>query len=116
MKDELFVGIDVGSVACSVAVVDRRNQLIMNDYCFHRGSIMDTLRDLLIAVDWQRVARVAYNQKSADFFNDGKAFNDQVALIEGALFQQGAIGSMFSIGGESFGLILFKENQKYQKP
>jgi len=41
--------------------------------------------------------------------------NEQVALIDGVKFLIGNVGSVFTIGGETFGLILFDQNGHYQK-
>ncbi len=43
------------------------------------------------------------------------SINDQLACIEGILYQHPRTGSAFAIGGETFGLILFDENFKYRK-
>ena len=42
-----IIGIDIGSVALSVAVIDEKGAVIHSFYRFHQGAIADTLRQIL---------------------------------------------------------------------
>ena len=113
--DGQFLGIDIGSVTLSYVLMDRMGTILQSDYLFHHGAIYGLLRKILEELDLSLVRQVSFNQKSGDFFTAGVSVNDQVSLIEGALFQQPDIGSMFVIGGETFGLILFDEQNRYRR-
>ena len=113
--DRQFLGIDIGSVSLSYVLIDRDKTIVKSCYLAHHGNIHALLRDSLAGLDLSRVQQVAFNHKAADFFSAGVSVNEQVALIEGALHQQADIGSMFVIGGETFGLILFDEGNRYRK-
>ena len=111
----LYLGIDIGSVSLAYVVLDQNLQIQWHDYLFHRGNIFSTLEACLKNIDLSKVCQIAYNHKSADFFNQGMSVNEQVALIEGMKFLSNDVGSIFTIGGETFGLILFDERGHYQK-
>ena len=113
--DGQFLGIDIGSVSFSYVLIDGNGTILQSDYLFHHGNIYGLLRETLEGLDLSFVRQVAYNHKSGDFFTAGVSVNEQVSLIEGALFQQPDIGSMFVIGGETFGLILFDEQNRYRR-
>ena len=113
--DRLFLGIDIGSVSFSYALIDLNRTILHSGYLFHHGDIYGQLRGTLKNLDLSRVQQVAYNHKAADFFTAGVSVNEQVSQIEGALFEQTDIGSMFVIGGETFGLILFDEQNRYRR-
>lgn len=115
LADRLFLGIDIGSVSLSHVLIDRHGTILQKGYLVHHGNICRLLREILEGLDLSLVQQVAFNHKAGDFFTAGVSVNEQVSLIEGALFQQAEIGSMFVIGGETFGLILFDERNRYRK-
>ena len=109
------LGIDIGSVSLCYVLMDQSQQILKSDYLFHQGNIFELLKEILAEIDLTRVYQAAYNHKASDFFAAGVSVNEQVALIEGIHYQQKDVGSLFTIGGETFGLILFDENNQYQK-
>ena len=113
--EQYCLGIDIGSVSFSYVLMNQSKQILKCDYLFHQGNIFNLLKENLADIDLSRVSQVAYNQKSGDFFRAGVSVNEQVALIEGVHYQQKNVGSMLTIGGETFGLILFDEKNQYQK-
>jgi predicted CoA-substrate-specific enzyme activase len=114
-SERYYLGIDIGSVSLSYVLLNQNRQILASDYLCHQGNIFKLLRDKLERLDLSRVDQVAYNHRSSEFFSAGLSVNEQVALIEGARFQQKNVGSLFTIGGETFGLILFDEKNRYQK-
>ncbi len=114
-KQDHYLGIDIGSVSVSYVLMNRHKQIVDSDYRFHQGNIVKLLEEILNHIDLGRVCQVVYNHKSTDFFAAGVSVNEQVALIEGVRFQVDRAGSVFTIGGETFGLILFDETNQYQK-
>ena len=110
-----YLGIDIGSVSYSYVLMDQKRQIIQSDYRIHNGNIFNLLKEQLSKIDFPHVQQIVYNHKAADFFNQGISVNEQVAIIEGVRFQVQDVGSVFSIGGETFGLVLFDENKQYQK-
>jgi len=114
-NQQLFLGIDIGSVSLTYVLLDQKGNIVQRNYIFHRGNIFSALEEQLKQVDLTRVCQVAFNHKSAEFFNQGMSVNEPVALIEGVRHQAGEVGSVITIGGETFGLILFDEKGHYQK-
>jgi predicted CoA-substrate-specific enzyme activase len=109
------LGIDIGSVSISFVLIDTNGSISNYGYHFHRGEIISTLRSCLAEIDVKQVSSFGYNQKSSEFLKHGIACNEQIALVEGIKYQQPTTKSLFSIGGETFGLILFDEQGFYQK-
>ena len=109
------LGIDIGSVSFSYVLLNQNRQILASDYLFHQGNISELLREKLEELDLAQINHVAYNHRSSEFFTAGLSVNEQVALIEGALYQRKKVGSLFTIGGETFGLILFDEENRYQR-
>ena len=111
----LYLGIDVGSVSISYVLIDDEFNNLKSAYLLHDGDIEGSLTDILNQMPVGQIHQIGYNQKSADFFIRGIAVNDQVALIEGIRLQNINVGSIISVGAESFGLILFDKKNRYQK-
>ena len=113
--EKLFLGIDIGSVSLACALINERKGILWSSYLFHRGNITNLLREQLEPLDLSGVAQVGHNRRSSDFFSGGISANDQIAVIEGVLFQTSQVGSVFVIGGETFGLIVFDERRQYER-
>ncbi|KAA3612648.1 MAG: hypothetical protein DWQ05_18535 [Calditrichaeota bacterium] len=110
-----YLGIDVGSVSLAYVLIDEANQILQKGYTFHRGNILQSIEQELAAIDFQSVAQMAYNHSSSGFFSKGIVANEQVAAIEAIKFLNPDVRSLFSIGGETFGLYLFNDQGNYQK-
>ena len=106
-----WLGIDIGSVSLSYVLMNQNKQILKSDYLFHQGNIYNLLKEKLDEIDLSRVYQVAYNHRSSDFFVLGESVNEQVALIEGARYQQQKRAEPVYDGGETFGLILFDEKK-----
>lgn len=115
VEKSLYLGIDVGSVSISYALLDRNKQLIKSEYFLHQGNIVESLETALQNIDFSHVHQLVYNHKAAEFFNCGTAVNEQIAHIEAIRLSGKIPRSLFNIGGETFGLILFDEKGKYKK-
>lgn len=109
------LGIDIGSVSISYVLLNQNRHVVKSGYQCHQGNIFKSLQEKLEELDLSRVYQVAYNHKSSDFFAAGICVNEQVALIEGGRYLEKNVGSMFTIGGETFGLILFDGKNQYQR-
>ena len=114
-SEKLFLGIDIGSVSLGYVLINQHRQIRKTAYLTHHGNIIQLLSAELKKNDLSRVQQIAFNHKAAEFFKFGLSVNEQVALIEGVHLQLANVGSVFVIGGETFGLILFNEQGQYQK-
>jgi len=113
--EKYWLGIDIGSVSLGLVVINEQKKTLHHEYLFHHGNIAQILHDRLALLDLSRIVQIGHNHRAGDFFADGVSINDQLACIEGILFQQEKTGSAFVIGGETFGLILFDEKFRYRK-
>ncbi|MDZ7332722.1 MAG: acyl-CoA dehydratase activase [candidate division KSB1 bacterium] len=114
-NERYYLGIDVGSVSLGYAVLDQDRQIHQSGYLFHRGNIYAALESCLAQLDLSNICQIAFNHRAVDFFANGLGVNDQVAVIEGVKFLVNDVGSIFTVGGETFGLILLDEQGHYQK-
>ncbi len=110
-----YLGIDIGSVSAAIALIDENGETVKTAYFIHHGNILDTLRRWFRAANFAPLKGLAYNQRASVIFKRGLTVNDQVAAIEGLQQTHPDVRSLFTIGGETFGLILFDEQGRYQK-
>ena len=110
-----IVGIDIGSVALAIAVVDQQGALVHSDYRFHQGAISDTLRSMLIGIDISRIGGVAMTASGPDILQDVERFDTQIAMIAAVKKYHDDVGSILFVGGENFGLITFNKQGDYER-
>ncbi len=115
MNGSLVLGIDVGSVSINLILMSTDSRILKRKYIIHKGNILHFLQEELSEIDLSRVKQICFNSSSQEFFRQGLPIHDQIALIEGARSLANPIGSLFTIGGASFGLIQFDKNGTYQK-
>ena len=116
MHADNIAGIDIGSVSIAMVLLDGRGQITYRDYCFHRGTIhaaLKTLFDKLPVRQLKGFGVVA--ERGREFFRSGVEVNEQVALIAGVKHFFPKPGAIITIGGETFGLILFDRQGHYNK-
>ena len=110
-----YLGIDIGSLSLGLVLMDQNGVLIRHIYTTHQGNISACLQGQLPQLPVSLVSAYACNQKGSEFFNDAFSVNEQVAIIEGAKFIYPDLGSLISIGAETFGLFLFDEYKHDKK-
>ncbi|MEJ2054555.1 MAG: acyl-CoA dehydratase activase, partial [Calditrichaceae bacterium] len=114
-NNEQFLGIDIGSVYIHLVLIDSEGKIVDYEDVPHYGNIHSELRNLLNKLDFSDIRQIGFNKHAQDFIATGQQVNGQVALIEGVRHLSKEVGSVFVIGGETFGLILFDQNNNYQK-
>jgi len=110
-----IVGIDIGSVALSVVVVDEKGAVFNSFYQFHRGAIADTLRSMLDTVDISRIGGIAMTQSGPDILRDVPRYDAQIAMIAAVKKYHTEVGGILFVGGENFGLITFNKQGDYER-
>ena len=111
-----IAGIDIGAVSIALVLLDSTGQITYRDYSFHKGNIHATLKAMLGRLPVQQpdiIGVVA--EKGREFFRAGVEVNEQVALIAGVRHFVPNPGAIITIGGETFGLILFDRQGRYHK-
>ncbi|MBI9101008.1 MAG: hypothetical protein JEY99_01235 [Spirochaetales bacterium] len=111
----LFLGIDIGSVSISMALVDANGNLIDSRYGFHNGKTMAELEKLLSS--WKGYTITGAGSASAEENKSEKIkhFDPQVCTITGAKKFFPEMGSLMNVGGEKFSLTLFSPAGDYRR-
>jgi predicted CoA-substrate-specific enzyme activase len=110
-----IVGIDIGSVALSMVVMDEKGAVSNSFYQFHQGAIADTLRQMLSRIEITRIGGIAMTQSGPDLLQNAERFDSQIAMIAAVKKYHDEIGSILFVGGENFGLITFNKEGDYER-
>ena len=111
----LILGIDVGSVAVSLAVMGLNRQWIDSAYAFHRGDPAGTLKGLLSQLGRHGGWWVAVTGSAPAAIRAHGRYDSLVALITGCRAYHGEVGSILHVGGERFGLVQFDAAGRYTR-
>jgi len=109
------LGIDIGSVALSLALLDAQGVVLHSSYRFHRGQIRETLRAMLFQTDCRRVGAVAATMSGPDIFHRVSRYDTQISTIAAVRHFYRKVGSILFVGGENFGLITFNDEGDYDR-
>jgi predicted CoA-substrate-specific enzyme activase len=110
-----IVGIDIGSVALSLVVMDEKGTVITSSYQFHHGAISETLRTMLGNVDVTRIGGMAMTLSGPEILRNISRYDTQIAIIAAVKQYHREVGSILFVGGENFGLITFNEQGDYER-
>ncbi|MFZ5571331.1 MAG: acyl-CoA dehydratase activase [Thermodesulfobacteriota bacterium] len=108
-----ILGIDIGSVTISAAVVAPDKTVLDTAYRFHYGDIATHLEAVLTGFSGKRISAVSATTSTPGYIHADFRCDNRIALIEGAKHHHPGIGSILVVGGEKFGLIRFDENGNY---
>lgn len=108
------VGIDIGSVAISLVVVDKKGDISHSSYQFHSGAISETLRLMLNNIDISRIDGIAMTLSGPEVLSNVCRYDTQIAIIAAVKNYHREVGSILFIGGENFGLITFNDQGDYE--
>ena len=109
------LGIDVGSVALSLALVNEKGAVVSSAYRFHSGAVAETLRSMMSDIDIRRVGGVAMTLSGPELLRGVARYDIQIAIIAAAKHYHRDMGSILFVGGENFGLITFNELGEYER-
>lgn len=112
-KDSVL-GIDIGSVSISLALLNAQKEIIKTDYTFHEGLIANKLTSMLSQFNLQSIKGIAVTSATPSVLTNNIVYDSRVSYITAAKKLNDEIGSLLIVGGEKFGLVLFDENQKYK--
>jgi predicted CoA-substrate-specific enzyme activase len=111
----MIVGIDVGSVAVSLAVIGPDRKVVDHAYAFHRGDAAGTVLRLLANLNLPGEVRVAVTGAAPRTIRAHGRFDSLVALITGCREYHAEVGSILHVGGERFGLVEFDAAGRYTR-
>ncbi|MGA1865249.1 MAG: acyl-CoA dehydratase activase [bacterium] len=114
--ENLIAGIDVGTTTIAVVLLDSNGSVVFKDYQFHNGNVYVELKAMILQLPVQHVTTIGVvAEKGREFFKTGIEVNEQVAIIEGVKHYIPNPRSILTMGGETFGLILFDQDGLYKK-
>ena len=114
MRDNMVLGIDIGSVSAAIVIVDSTSTVRASDYRFHYGKPREVLRDMISSLRLTEPIPIACTSSTPDILHDPVRVNDRIAHITAARSIHGRIGALLVVGGEKFGLALFDEAGEYR--
>ncbi len=109
-----FLGIDIGSTASSVVVIDSGCKVLFRDYRFHAGRIISTLRDQLEKIPEGIISGIACTSSTPEILSSRIKIDSRLAYLRAAHQVYPNPEAMLIIGGEKFGLLKFDENHRYK--
>jgi len=110
-----IVGIDIGSVALSVVILDENGTVINSSYQFHQGAISETLHSMLDSIDIHRVGGMAMTLSGPEILTGVSRYDMQISIIAAVKKYHREVGSNLFVGGENFGLITFTDQGDYER-
>lgn len=108
-----ILGIDIGSVTISTALVSPDKTVLETAYHFHYGDIAGRLEKIMSELSRKDIKAVAATTSTPGSVHSHFRCDNRIALIEAARHAHPRIGSILVVGGEKFGLIRFDENGNY---
>jgi predicted CoA-substrate-specific enzyme activase len=116
MRENIIAGIDIGTVTIAVVLLDSAGSVFFRYYQFHNGNVYAALEAMVRNFPVKNLTTIGVvAEKGREFFKTGVEVNEQVAIIEGVKYLVPNPGSIITIGGETFGLILFDREGHYKK-
>jgi len=112
--NRFVLGIDIGSVAISMAEIDSERAVCKTDYQFHHGNIAETFAEMMRHVDLGGICGIAATSSTPSVIKATRRYDNRVAVIEAARHFHHKIGAILIVGGEAFGLIGFDGNGRYR--
>ncbi|BDD89459.1 acyl-CoA dehydratase activase [Desulfofustis limnaeus] len=110
-----ILGIDVGSVAIGLVVVDRRKRVVVSAYRFHHGEVRRALAETLAAqIDLQQIDLIAATASTPMWVKADRRYDNQVAVITAARMAIPRVRGILNVGGEKFSLAVFDEQGSYR--
>ena len=113
-KRKNALGIDIGSVALSLAILDENKRILQTDYIFHKGQPVKCLTGMLQGIDLSGIRSIGYTSSTPKILKFGTLTDSTVAYITAARMLHPDLQALLIIGAEKFGLVTFTENGRYQ--
>lgn len=113
MNKKNILGIDIGSITISAACLDEQKNINNTFYLFHGGRIREALVEILSDIDIKSIGAIAVTNSSPSIIKGGIQYDSRVSSITAVREIHNCPGSILSVGGEKFGLVLFDANGNY---
>ncbi len=114
-KNGEILGIDVGSVAIGLVVMNRSGTVIAGDYRPHQGQIRSVLSAMVKeSVDCSKIELVAATASTPSFVFADRRYNNQVASVSAARRTHPKAAGVLQVGAEKFSLAVFDAAGRYR--
>ena len=107
------LGIDMGSVSVSCALLDASGEVLASGHRAHQGKVRETLAAAVADLSPGRVAGIGITGSGPRLIPVARAVDPLVALVVACRRLFPDVGSILSVGGERFSLIRFDEAGRY---
>lgn len=112
IKDSIL-GIDVGSVAAGIVLINHDRRILHEGYGFHHGDICKTLGKLLRAVDLTRIEQCVATASTPLSIRVAQRYNNEICFTTAANNSYPQMGALLLVGGEKFSLTTFNSHGHY---
>jgi predicted CoA-substrate-specific enzyme activase len=112
-SDAPVLGIDIGSVAITVAAVSFEKEILHTGYAFHHGNIGVTLQEMLHDGHLETIAGIAATTSTPDIVRATCRYDNRVSMITAGRRFHPTAGAILFVGGEKFGLIQLDGHGNY---
>jgi activator of 2-hydroxyglutaryl-CoA dehydratase len=107
------LGIDIGSVAVAIVVVDGAGRIRRRGYRCHRGDITASLKALLADIDFREIGGSAATTSTPARIAVQCRYDNQVAVTASARRAHPGLAALLTVGGERFSLATFDPDGHY---
>ncbi len=108
------LGIDIGSVAVSLVLLNEKMKILKTAYDFHKGTISEKLLEMLKEFDLSDLAGISVTSSTPSIIKYSFPYDCQLSIINAVKHFHSDVGSILFIGAENFGLISFNEKGEYK--
>ncbi|MCK5809099.1 CoA activase [bacterium] len=109
-----ILGLDIGSVAISAVLMNRKREIIKQFYAFHHGKARLQLAEMLAQFDISTIEAIAVTSTTPAIVHYTGKYDAQISVIRAVKEKYENPGSILFIGGENFGLITFDSHGNYE--
>ncbi|MGO9308118.1 MAG: acyl-CoA dehydratase activase [Spirochaetia bacterium] len=114
MLDPGILGVDIGSVCISTALIETSGEIRSSGYRFHRGKVRECLRSMVDDMGRAQISGVAATSGSPRILRGARWYDPQVSLIAACRRRVPNLRTIIFIGGERFGLVRFDRDGEYR--
>jgi predicted CoA-substrate-specific enzyme activase len=111
--DIRVLGLDIGAVSLSAALLDGSGAIVHTFYEFHHGEVEGCLDRVLGKIDLSGIGGVASTTSTPSFIRSDLRLNNQICLITAARRLHPDARSILVVGAERFGLVRFDSDGTY---
>jgi predicted CoA-substrate-specific enzyme activase len=109
-----FIGIDAGSTALSIVLLDDQKNIVDVYYTYHHGKIKETIEHYFNTKQIKAASGITITSSTPEVLN-AITVNTQVAYVQAVKEYMSHVRTLVIIGGEKFGVIEFDEYGNYSQ-